>query len=565
MTTAAGSESSSSSSTPAVLPVGFRFRPTDEELVRHYLKAKIAGRAHPDLLAIPDVDLAAVEPWDLPARSVIKSDDPEWFFFARRDRPKYPGKSSRSCRSTAAGYWKATGKDRLIRAPGPGGCRGKGALIGVKKTLVFHRGRAPRGARTPWIMHEYTATDPNPQSQSAGPQNDSFVLYRLFNKQDEEAPAPISEPPSTSPPANPLLQQADDTASASMVEDKASPSDSTQLTPTNVTNDHSSTAHLLAATATGAAEQSADQDAFMASLEQLPDIELQAEHQRYDEFPMFNSPMRPYTEFPFIGNMGDAQHDFSMYQDGTINLDDILLTPAYDETGASNPTGSWTPYPEDLLDSMLESGRSDIINSIGQDMGSMGAAPSAQQQPTAPVELMDLQQGIAARRIRLAYAVDRASASQPILACDSESEEGEGESAGCSTESSSSNHEEDDHVNDALFQTMAGDLMHNMAPAQALLVSPVEVADKLQHLSFSDNSILEQEEDGKPRRGAGLKQRVKQDSGQNGHDQDGLVRNSGCVPGPGDSSSETAVRRSLWVALLVMAPLLVLVLVGVWR
>ncbi|XP_037459920.1 NAC domain-containing protein 96-like [Triticum dicoccoides] len=536
MTTAAGSESSSSS-TPAtaaaVLPVGFRFRPTDEELVRHYLKAKIAGRAHPDLLAIPDVDLAAVEPWDLPARSVIKSDDPEWFFFARRDRPKYPGKSSRSCRSTAAGYWKATGKDRLIRAPGPGGCRGKGALIGVKKTLVFHRGRAPRGARTPWIMHEYTATDPNPQSQSqsqsAGPQNDSFVLYRLFNKQDEETPAPVSEPPSTSPPANPPLQQANDTASASMVEDKASPSDSSQLTPTNATTDHTSTAHLLAAA--GDAEQIADQDAaYLNMLAQLPAI---------------SSPMRPYTDLPFVGNMGDEQEDFSMYLNNIIGEQDVqamLPNPADDETGVSNPTGSWTPYPQDMLD---------MINSIGP----MGAAPwtQQQQQATAPVELMGPQQGIAARRIRLAYAVERASASQPILACHSESEEGEGESAGCSTESSSNNHEEEDHVNDALFQTMAGDLMHNITPAQALLVSSVEVADKLQHLSFNDDSILE-EEDAKPRRGAGLKQRVKQDSGRNGHDPDGLLRNSAYLPGPGDSFSETARRRrSLWLALLVMA------------
>lgn len=524
---AAGAESSSSSASPseAALPVGFRFRPTDEELVRHYLKAKIAGRAHPDLLAIPDVDLAAVEPWDLPARSVIKSDDPEWFFFARRDRPKYPGKSSRSCRSTAAGYWKATGKDRLIRGPGPGGCRGKGALIGVKKTLVFHRGRAPRGARTPWIMHEYTAVSAdNPihhsgsqsasasaSASAAGPQNDSFVLYRLFNKQDEETPAPVSEPPSMSSPANLLLQADDDTASASMVEDKASPSDSSQLTPTNVTNDHSSTAHLLPAA--GATEQTADQEAaYVATLAQLPDIEIQAEHQRYhDEFPTFNSPMRPYTDLPFIGNMGD-EHDLSMYLESIIavgeqDAQDMLLHPAYDETGSgnavSNPTsttaavpfwsaassGSWTPC----------------------DLQDMGAAPWTQQQPAGPAELMDPQQGIAARRIRLAYAVERASASQPILACHSESEEGEGES-GCSTESSSSNHdEEEDHVNDVVFQTMAGDVMHNMPPGQALVVSAVEIAEKLQHLSFNTN-----EEDGKPRGGGGddLKQRLKQeDSG----------------------------------------------------
>ncbi|KAE8808847.1 rho GTPase-activating protein 5-like [Hordeum vulgare] len=48
---------------------------------------------------------------------------------------------------------------------------------------------------------------------------DSFVLYRLFNKEDEETPTPVSEPPSTSSPANLLLQAAaDDMASALIYE-----------------------------------------------------------------------------------------------------------------------------------------------------------------------------------------------------------------------------------------------------------------------------------------------------------------------------------------------------------
>jgi hypothetical protein len=47
------------------LPPGFRFHPTDPELVVHYLCRKVAGQPQP-VNIIAEVDLYKFDPWDLP-------------------------------------------------------------------------------------------------------------------------------------------------------------------------------------------------------------------------------------------------------------------------------------------------------------------------------------------------------------------------------------------------------------------------------------------------------------------------------------------------------------------
>ena len=49
------------------VPPGFRFHPTDEELLLYYLKKKV-GFEKFDLEVIREVDLNKIEPWDLPSK-----------------------------------------------------------------------------------------------------------------------------------------------------------------------------------------------------------------------------------------------------------------------------------------------------------------------------------------------------------------------------------------------------------------------------------------------------------------------------------------------------------------
>lgn len=150
-------------------PPGFRFHPTDQELVLYYLKRKICGR-RPRLEVIGETDVYKWYPDDLPGLSILKTGDRQWFFFSPRDR-KYPN-GARASRATQHGYWKATGKDRHIT------CNSR--TVGVKKTLVFYKGRAPSGERTDWVMHEYTLDEEElKRCQTAG---DYYALYKVFKK-----------------------------------------------------------------------------------------------------------------------------------------------------------------------------------------------------------------------------------------------------------------------------------------------------------------------------------------------------------------------------------------------
>ncbi|XP_024531262.1 NAC domain-containing protein 105 isoform X1 [Selaginella moellendorffii] len=154
------------------VPPGFRFHPTDEELVGYYLHKKVSCRRI-DLDVIREIDLYKMEPWDLQEKCRIGSaEQTEWYFFSHKDK-KYPT-GTRTNRATTAGFWKATGRDKTIHT--------KYNFVGMRKTLVFYKGRAPNGQKTDWIMHEYRLEDEQSSITSSPQDQDGWVVCRVFKK-----------------------------------------------------------------------------------------------------------------------------------------------------------------------------------------------------------------------------------------------------------------------------------------------------------------------------------------------------------------------------------------------
>ncbi|XP_022154413.1 NAC domain-containing protein 104 [Momordica charantia] len=162
------------------LPPGFRFYPTDEELVVHFLHRKAALLpCHPDV--IPDLDLFPYDPWELHGKALGEGN--RWYFYSRKIE----------ARVTDNGYWKPLGRDEPVVSAATSD------IVGMKKYFVFHVGEvgaATGAAKTNWIMHEFRLCDGASSSTAAArsskrrgrPKRDysKWVLCRVYERDEEK-------------------------------------------------------------------------------------------------------------------------------------------------------------------------------------------------------------------------------------------------------------------------------------------------------------------------------------------------------------------------------------------
>ncbi|PRQ58627.1 putative transcription factor NAM family [Rosa chinensis] len=165
------------SSDRITLPKGFRFQPSEEELLSHYLVKKNHQRKDPEIeVIIPEINVCDHEPRDLPAlvftraKFLPASPNMEWHFFSRRvfKHSESKSKGTRINRATKEGSWKKQGDDKRITRPY------SDKQIGGKRILTFY---LPKKQRTDWVIHEYYLTKPNSDEQIG-----DFVLCRLKHK-----------------------------------------------------------------------------------------------------------------------------------------------------------------------------------------------------------------------------------------------------------------------------------------------------------------------------------------------------------------------------------------------
>nr|XP_011468876.1 PREDICTED: NAC domain-containing protein 4-like isoform X1 [Fragaria vesca subsp. vesca] len=204
------------------LPKGFRFHPSDEELLSHYLQMKNDQREDPEITAIiPEIDVSKHEPRDLPALvfaraefldrewfTMADSPDMEWYFFSPRVFKHSNSKSTKINRTTDEGSWKKQGNDRRIT----GAFSDK--QIGGKRILTFY---LPNKQKTDWVIHEYYLTKADSDEQIG-----DFVLCRLKDNRLKKKSGKSEHDPQDAPLCDGREPSSGSCSMAFNVEDQAS-------------------------------------------------------------------------------------------------------------------------------------------------------------------------------------------------------------------------------------------------------------------------------------------------------------------------------------------------------
>ncbi|XP_022715890.1 protein CUP-SHAPED COTYLEDON 2-like [Durio zibethinus] len=130
------------------LPVGYRFVPTDEELVSHYLINRVFCKPVP---ASVFQEINASELYSQPPKSSVQfsSGEREWFFFIHKDGNFDDEQHKTLFRMVGdgLGFWRSNGEKPLFDT--------SGNVVAFKIHLTYFSGCLSKAKKTHWRMDEY--------------------------------------------------------------------------------------------------------------------------------------------------------------------------------------------------------------------------------------------------------------------------------------------------------------------------------------------------------------------------------------------------------------------------
>ncbi|XP_062175739.1 NAC domain-containing protein 41-like [Alnus glutinosa] len=146
----------------AMLPLGFRFMPTDEELISHYLVKKVKGEEL-SWDGIPDCDLYGEKPpWE------ICGDQEKVYFFTTLKKLS----KNRVSRTAGCGVWHENCTVKIYD--------NRGDIIGARKLFNFNVKEGSTTKNSNWIMHEFSLVGEQQQGTN-------LVLCSLQKKGSESS------------------------------------------------------------------------------------------------------------------------------------------------------------------------------------------------------------------------------------------------------------------------------------------------------------------------------------------------------------------------------------------
>ncbi|KAG5243707.1 NAC domain-containing protein [Salix suchowensis] len=155
-------------------PVGWRFNPSDIELLDYYLRAKKYGGGPICEGIFGDFDLYRYDPQNIPQDKVHRHCNGRMYIFTPIYKLHKNG-SKKGKRNTPNGHWK------MNSSPIPVIENNDGQTIGTRSSLAFFDGHK---RKTRWLMYEFRLVDPPTQADENEGMMDHCVLAVVYRSKE---------------------------------------------------------------------------------------------------------------------------------------------------------------------------------------------------------------------------------------------------------------------------------------------------------------------------------------------------------------------------------------------